>query len=135
VGPPAERGMRPPRARRLRLAFLLGAITDALALLPMLSPAMASLLWGFDERSGPYRFAMGYAATLMAGWTGLLVWAYQRPIERAVVAVLTALVICGLALTEIVVVVTGGMSAGRMAPTWMLQAALLVVFVRAYRRP
>lgn len=126
--------MTTPRARLLRVAFLLGAITDALALLPLLSPSLASLLWGFDDRGGPYRFAMGYAATLMAGWTALLVWASRRPIERAFVAALTAGVICGLALTEIAVVATGGLSPGRMVPTWVLQAALLVVFVRAYRR-
>lgn len=44
--------------RLLRTAFLVGAITDALALLPMLFPALAEVLWGFREVSGSYRFAM-----------------------------------------------------------------------------
>ena len=123
------------RERLLRTAFLLGAVTDALAVIPMLFPPMAALLWGFSDASGPYRFAMGYGATLMLGWTGLLVWAYRRPLERAFVAALTALVIYGLALTEIVAVLSGHMPAWRMAPTWILQAGLLALFAGAYHQP
>jgi hypothetical protein len=120
------------RATLLRAAFLAGAVTDALALVPMLSPAMARLLWGFDGSSGPYRFAMGYAASLMAAWTVLLLWAYQRPIERAFVAALTAFIIWGLVLTEVAAVVSGTMPAWRMMPTWLLQAGLLAAFAGAY---
>jgi hypothetical protein len=127
--------MQDPQARRLRRAFLLGAITDALALAPMLFPPMANLLWGFSDTSGSYRFAMGYGAALMLGWTGLLVWAYQRPIERRFVAALTAIVICGLVATEVVAVALGDIAAARMAPTWCLQAVLLVLFVSAYLHP
>ncbi len=119
----------------LRTAFLLGAITDALAVIPMLFPSMASLLWGFDESTGPYRFAMGYAATLMLGWTGLLLWAHRRPLERAFVAPLTVFVIYGLALTEILAVASGHLQAWRMVPTWILQAGLLALFAGAYHYP
>jgi hypothetical protein len=48
--------------RVLRLAFLAGAVTDAFALVPMLVPSMAKLLWGFEHPSGSYVFAMGYGA-------------------------------------------------------------------------
>lgn len=123
------------RAQLLRTAFLAGAVTDALAVIPMLSPTMARLLWGFDDLGGAYRFAMGYGASLMAGWTGLLLWAYQRPIERAFVAALTALVIYGLVATEIVAVVSGVLPAWRMVPTWALQALLLGLFASAYHYP
>ena len=91
----------------LRVAFLVGAFTDALAILPMLVPALARLLWVFYEVSGAYRFAMGYGASLMLGWTALLLWAYQRPLERKGVAALTVLVIIGLVCTEIVAVLAG----------------------------
>ena len=37
------------RAQLLRTAFLAGAVTDALAVIPMLSPSMARLLWGFED--------------------------------------------------------------------------------------
>jgi len=127
--------MESRRASLLRIAFAAGAVTDALALVPMLFPPMARLLWGFDDASGAYRFAMGYGASLMAGWTGLLVWAYQRPVERAFVAALTVFVIYGLVATEVVAVACGALPVWRMAPTWVLQAALLALFASAYHYP
>jgi len=127
--------MEQRRAGWLRIAFVAGAVTDALALVPLLSPTMARVLWGFDAPSGPYRFAMGYAASLMAAWTLLLVWAYQRPVERAFVAALTAFVIWGFVLTEVAAVVSGTLPAWRMAPTWLLQTALLAAFAGAYHYP
>jgi hypothetical protein len=116
----------------LRWAFLAGAITDALALVPMLFPEMAALLWGFADVSGSYRFAMGYGASLMLGWTVLLAWAYRRPLERRFVAALTVIVIYGLVLTEVAAVVSGALPAWRMLPTWLLQAGLLTLFASAY---
>ncbi len=124
-----------PQARLLRIAFLVGAVTDALAILPMLFPALARFVWGFSDVSGPYRFAMGYGASLMLGWTGLLVWASRKPLERRFVAVLTMLVVCGLVLTEAIAVLAGSVSLGRMLPTWCLQAALLTLFAVGYHYP
>jgi hypothetical protein len=125
----------PGEARLLKAAFLLGAITDAAALVPMLFPPVARLLWGFDASSGPYRFAMGYGASLMFGWTLLLLWAHRRPLERRFVAALTVVVIYGLVVTEIAAVVAGDLAAWRMAPTWCLQAGLLGLFALAYHYP
>lgn len=122
----------PTEEKLLRTAFAAGAVTDALALLPMLIPPLASLLWGFDDVSGAYRFAMGYGASLMLGWTALLVWAYQRPLERRFVAALTVLVIYGLVATEIVAVASGRLALWRMIPTWCLQAALLTLFAGGF---
>lgn len=121
--------------RLLRLAFVVGAVTDALALVPMLVPPMARLLWGFHDTGGAYRFAMGYGAALMLGWTALLVWASQAPSERAFVAPLTVLVIYGLVAAEIAAVAGGHIAAWRMAPTWVLQGALLALFASAYHWP
>jgi hypothetical protein len=127
--------MEERQARLLRRAFLLGAITDALALIPMLVPSMARLVWGFTGTSGAYRFAMGYGASLMLGWTGLLLWACRRPLERRFVAALTVLVIYGLVVTELVAVFSGDLEAWRMVPTWCLQALLLSLFASAYHYP
>ena len=123
------------QVRLLRTAFLAGAVTDALALVPLLVPAVARLLWGFDDQTGAYRFAMGYAASLMLGWTALLLWAYRRPLERAVVAALTVVVIYGLVATEVAAVLSGHMALWRMIPTWCLQAVLLSLFAGAYHYP
>jgi hypothetical protein len=119
----------------LRVAFLAGAITDAAAILPMLAPPLAKLLWGFEDVAGPYRFAMGYGASLMLGWTGLLIWAYQKPLERKFVAALTALVIYGFVLTEIAAALSGHLAAWRMLPTWLLQAVLLGLFAGGFHYP
>lgn len=130
--PDAERRTQ---RRWLRRAFLAGAVTDALALVPMLIPSVARLLWGFDDLDGAYRFAIGYGASLMLGWTVLLLWAYREPLERAFVAVLTVIVIYGLVATEIVAVLAGHLAWWRMLGTWMLQAGLLVLFAGAYHYP
>jgi hypothetical protein len=122
----------PTEEKLLRTAFLTGAVTDAVALVPMLVPPAAALLWGFDDVSGAYRFAMGYGASLMLGWTVLLIWAYQRPLERRFVAALTVLVIYGLVATEVVAVATGRLALWRMVPTWILQATLLTLFASGY---
>jgi hypothetical protein len=116
----------------LRTAFLAGAVTDAAAVIPMVVPAVARMVWGFDDPTGAYTFAMGYAASLMLGWTALLVWAYQRPLERRAVAALTVLVIYGLVLTEVIAVLAGHLALWRMVPTWCLQAILLGLFAGAY---
>lgn len=119
----------------LRGAFLLGAITDAGALVPMLFPSAARLLWGMEATSGAYRFAMGYGASLMFGWTLLLLWAYRRPLERQVVAALTVFVVYGLVATEVVAVWAGDIALWRMLPTWCLQAILVSLFATAYHYP
>jgi len=121
--------------RLLKAASLLGAVTDALALIPMLCPPMARLLWGFEATASGYRFAMGYGASLMFGWTLLLVWAHARPLERRFVAALTVVVIYGLVATEIAAVVAGDMPVWRMAPTWGLQVILVGTFASAYHYP
>jgi hypothetical protein len=71
----------------------------------------------------------------MAAWTGLLLWARQRPIERAFVAALTVFIIYGLVATEIAAVAAGHMPAWRMIPTWILQGVLLALFAGGYHWP
>jgi hypothetical protein len=64
----------------------------------------------------------------MLGWTGLLVWAFQKPVERKFVSILTILVICGFIVTEIIAVLYGWVTIGRMIPSWVMQLILLVLF-------
>src|SRR5262245_29004316 len=119
----------------LAALFLAGAITDTLALGPMLVPQLGQLLWGFTDLSGPYKFAMGYAASLMLAWTILLVWAYRDPPPRRFIAALTVLVIYGLIAAEIMAVRSGHLEAWRMIPTWVLQVCLLALFAGSYHYP
>jgi hypothetical protein len=118
--------------RRLQLAFLVGAIVDAIATIPMLVPMVANLLWGFTTFSGEYFFAMGMGASLMIGWTLLLLWAYQKPAERRFVAPLTLVVILGIMATGIWAAAIGVVSIPMMIPTWILQGILLGLFSGTY---
>lgn len=119
--------------RWLKIAFLAGIITDALALIPMLYPPMANFMWGFDQFNGNYFFAMGYGASLMAGWTLLLIWAYKKPLERRFIAFLTTVVIMGFIGAEIFSIVNGSISINKMIPTWILQIVLLGLFGFSYK--
>jgi hypothetical protein len=120
------------RARLLRIGFLAGAITDAVALIGMLVPSVASLLWGISEESAAYLLGMRFGASLMLGWTLLLVWAYQRPVERSCVAPLTVVVICGFVVAEVLAVLGGCVEPTRLIPTWGSQLVLLLLFGAAY---
>jgi hypothetical protein len=118
----------------LRSAFLAGAITDAAAMVPMLSPQAARLFWGLEDLDVKYRYAMGFGSALMAGWTSLLAWAYRKPGQRRFVALLTIQVILGFVAVEIVAVRKGVIGVPRMVPSWVMQAALTFLLYRGYRK-
>ena len=124
--------MSPRRERLLRIAFWAGAVADALALVPMLSPRVAALMWGIEAPTPAGWYALGAGASLMLGWTGLLAWAARRPGERAFVAPLTVLVVVGIVVTEVACVRSGAVQLGKMAPTLAMQALLAVLFGVAY---
>jgi hypothetical protein len=116
----------------LKIAYLAGIILDALSLIPMLFPPIAELMWGFDKFNGEYLFAMGFGASLMLGWTLLLIWAYREPLERRFIAFLTILVIIGIVLTEIFAIANGYIDLDKMVPTFVIQAVLLGLFSFGY---
>lgn len=111
--------------KSLRVAFIAGAVTDALAIIPMLVPPIGTLMSGIDDSSAAYRFAVGSAASLMLGW------ACQNPVERRCVAAFTVVVICGLVITAIVGVMASLVGWPWMLPAWCLQAVLLALFAGA----
>lgn len=119
-------------ARWVRVACWIGAITDAGAAVQMLFPNIFAFAYRpNDFRPGPdYRFAMGMGASLMVGWTALLVWASRRPIERRGVLLLTVVpVVVGLVINEIIGVADGFLPMGPLAPVWVLQLVLSVLFL------
>ena len=79
-----------------------------------------------------YRHAMGMGATLMLGWTALLLWADRRPLERRGILSLTVAVIAGLAANELRSVVAGFLPFERVAPIWILQGALVALFLGSH---
>lgn len=116
----------------LRSAFIVGAVIDALMIPLMLFPELARIFWRFTDLGDTYRYAMMMGAALMLGWTLLLVWAYIKPIERRGVALLTIVVILGIAAANVYAVISGLIPASRMILSWVMQAILLTVFVIGY---
>ena len=87
--------------RWLRVSYWAGAIADAFAAAIMLFPELGSVLYGRTDftPTEDYRYAMGLGASLMVGWTVLLLWADRKPVERRGILLLTVFpVIVGLAL-------------------------------------
>ena len=102
----------------LRVCYWIGAVADALSAIIMLSPKVGGSLYGIpDFNPGyAYRYAMGLGASLMLGWTFLLIWADRRPVERRGVLLLTVFpVLFGLIIAGIYAVIAGqshGLSTG-----------------------
>ncbi len=120
--------------RWLRGAFIAGALTDALALIPLLHAGTARLLWGIQVDGGAQRLVAHSAAALMAGWTVLLLWASRQPLERRDVAGLTVVVIAGLILAEIEAVMASVVPVNKIVPTWIVQFVLVGIFSGTYLR-
>jgi len=121
--------------RWLRTSCYTGAVFDGLAVIPMLSPTVGGAVFGIpDFQPGPeYRYAMGLAASLMLGWTALLLWAARSPFRRKGVLVITVFpVIVGLATAGAYAVFTGVVPASGMAPTWAFQTAIASLFIYSY---
>jgi hypothetical protein len=112
----------------LKVSFFIGAVTDALALIPMVIPAAARIFWGFSDFSGIYYFAMGMGASLMLAWTILLFWAFRKPLERRYVALFTVIIVAGFVITEIVLSCQGYLATNKFWASLAMQAILLSLF-------
>jgi len=109
----------------LRISYWVGAVADGYAVYCMLFPKIA--------HGAEYRYALGLGASLMLGWTVLLIWADRKPLERKGVLLLTVFpVISGLLLAEIYAVFIGIMTLVTMLPTGILLVGLVVLFSFSY---
>ena len=119
----------------LKLVFWIGALLDAIMLIPMLSPEAGGAMFGISNfHPGPeYRYAMGIGASLMAGWTALLVWAHREPVARRGVLLLTTIpVVTGMIGANIYAGTSGLVPFGNLVPLFLLQGLLAVLFLTAY---
>jgi hypothetical protein len=121
----------------LRICYWAGAVIDAFAVLPMLFPQIGGMFFGIKSFMPgiDYRYAMGMGASLMLGWTILLLWGVRKPLERKGILLITVFpVILGLVATEIFGVSTGFITPIHMLRSWIMQAILIVLFLFAYFR-
>ena len=121
----------------LRFSYWAGAIVDGVAALAMIFPALGKKMFGLTNfNPGPdYSFAMGMSASLMLGWTALLIWADRDPLARKGILLLTVFpVIFGIVIAEIIVVASGLIAVGQMIPLWIMQVSLSILFIFSYWR-
>lgn len=111
--------------RWLQATCVTGAIADGLVGIAMLIPGRM----GETE----FRYPMGLGASLMFGWTALLLWAYQRPMERCGILLITICpVITGLLATTTWAYASGVVPLQRAIPPWILCVGLIVLFGVSY---
>jgi len=120
----------------VRFVYLFGATFDGLTLIPMLWPRVGGAMLGVaDFQPGAdYRYAIGLAAALMAGWTALLIWGLCDPVGRRGVLLLTAApVVAGLFAAGVYAVAVDFAAWPFMAPIFAFQIGVFALFVVGYR--
>lgn len=121
----------------LHIAYWLGAGIDFLVAIAMLFPSLTGLAFGFPAFTpGPaYRYAMGMGASLMLGWTVLLIWADNDPLARKGILIITVFpVITGISATVLQAYLSGWISLQNAVMTWLLQSLLSIFFTFSYSR-
>jgi hypothetical protein len=119
----------------LHISYWVGAITDLLFAIAMLYvPMLAGMLrLPIVPDSLATKLALDMGASLMFGWTVLLIWADRKPFERKSILLITVLpVIAGLALTTLYGYLSGFIPLIGAIPIWVLQIFLIALFLVAY---
>ncbi|NNL68456.1 MAG: hypothetical protein HKO70_00665 [Acidimicrobiia bacterium] len=111
--------------RWLKASYIVGAVADGLVGVLMLLP-------GRMGEPG-FRYAMGLGASLMFGWTVLLLWGYRKPMERRGILLITVFpVISGLVATGLWAAITGFLPVWRIIPTSIVGLALIALMGFSY---
>ncbi len=112
------------RLRWIKIPYWLGIAADALWAIGLLFPRVYGSLLGNPDFSPDLqvRAIMGIGASLMTGWTLLLLWAVREPIERRVVALLTAFPV----VFGIFVVTLAGILNGNTSTLWILVKTIIL---------
>ena len=124
------------RLRFIQACYLAGVVADLAATIPLLSPRVAEAIFGLarsEVGSGSFLYCSRIAASLMAGWTLLLLWGFLRPNERRGVLLLTiAPVLAGLVASSVAVVASGAIEARFMIPLWVFYSVVTPAYAVAY---
>lgn len=121
--------------RMLRISYWVGAITDGLFVIPLVFPALGRVIFRLPDSSiaPEFNYISYIGASLMLGWTILLIWADRKPLERKGVLLITVFpVVAGLALSGIYLAVSGVVSLHSIIPTLILQACITALFLFSY---
>jgi len=118
----------------LRVSYWIGAIADLVVGIAMVYPKFLAQVLRLEEPPSAIetRCALGMGASLMFGWTALLIWADRKPLERKGVLVLTVPVILGLAYTALYGFLGGYIPLASAISIWVFQSFLIILFLLAY---
>jgi hypothetical protein len=119
----------------INIAFGIGAVTDGLAIIPMLSSRVGAKLFGGDASNTDfkYRYAMAIAASLMAGWTLLLLWGICSPMERRGILLLTVFpVITGIVFAFVFAIKHRLVKISSVIPLWIHLSVVSIYYVAVY---
>ena len=123
------------KIKLLKIAFWIGAMTDALAAIIMIFPKLGTYLFKHENVviTPEYRYALGMGAALMVGWTVLLIWGSFKPLERKGILVITVFpVITGIVLAQIYAVSCGYIALNNMIPIWIHLTVISSYFLFTY---
>lgn len=119
----------------LRLSYWIGAIIDGFVSLQMLLPGFWASFNDITSHraSSELNYALGIGASLMFGWTILLLWADRKPVERKGILLITVIpVIIGLMLNNIVSITSELKTITSTLPVLIIQFTLVILFVFSY---
>ena len=108
----------------LRASYIIGAVADGIITILILIPGRM----GETE----FRYPMGLAASLMFGWTLLLIWGNRKPLERKGILLLTIFVITGLIAASIYAVAAGIFPLQKIIPSTVLGLSLIFLMGFSY---
>ena len=109
----------------LRASYWIGAVADAVVGIRMLMPEAMG--------EAGFRYAMGTSASLMFGWTLLLIWADRRPVQRKGILLITIFpVIPCLMAAAVYSVLDGVFPVARAVPLWILGASAICLMGFSY---
>ncbi|MFC1555318.1 hypothetical protein ACFL7D_11855, partial [candidate division KSB1 bacterium] len=116
----------------IKLPYWLGIAADALWAAALLFPQVFGLLVGNPVFNPDLqtRLIMGIGGTMMTGWIVLLFWGIRKPIERRIVAFITAVpIILGLFILALIAYLTGMTSS-----IWLIvkTVILFIFFITSY---
>lgn len=119
----------------LQIAYWLGAGVDLVVGLVMVFPALGCRAAGLVclPDSPSFRFAMGIAGALMIGWSVLLLWADQDPLNRKGILLITVFpVMVGFAGAIGFALMKNLIPVRNACVIWAFQIVLSTFFIGSY---
>jgi len=118
----------------VKIAYLVGVIIDGFWAIVLAIPSLYLLITNSNLiiLNPQTRMVFIIASSLMFGWTFLLLWGYQKPIERRMILLITAFpVVFGILIGTIIGIINGNYR----SIIFLIKTFLIIIFMLiAYRK-